>query len=60
MKVTGVRCHVLLDPGYDVDATSSNQDTIVVEVDTDEGLAGKVSTHRLAIAAGLAATEVPK
>ena len=40
MKVTGVRCHVLLDPGYDVDATSSNQDTIVVEVDTDEGLVG--------------------
>src|ERR1700674_4202597 len=40
MKVTGVRCHVLLDPGYDVDATSSNQDTIVVEVVTDEGIVG--------------------
>jgi L-alanine-DL-glutamate epimerase-like enolase superfamily enzyme len=40
MKVTAVRCHVLLDPGFDVDATSSNQDTIVVEVQTDEGLVG--------------------
>jgi L-alanine-DL-glutamate epimerase-like enolase superfamily enzyme len=40
MKVTRVRCHVLLDPGYDAGATSSNQDTIVVEVETDEGLVG--------------------
>ncbi len=40
MNVTGIRCHVLLDPGFDVDATSSNQDTIVVQVDTDEGLVG--------------------
>jgi L-alanine-DL-glutamate epimerase-like enolase superfamily enzyme len=40
MKVTRVRCHVLLDPGYDPDATSSNQDTIVVELETDEGLVG--------------------
>lgn len=40
MKVTGIDCHVLLDPGYDADATSSNQDTIVVEVRTDEGLTG--------------------
>jgi L-alanine-DL-glutamate epimerase-like enolase superfamily enzyme len=40
MKVTRVNCHVLLDPGYDADATSSNQDTIVVEVETDEGLVG--------------------
>lgn len=40
MKVTEVLCHVLLDPGYDADATSSNQDTIVVEVRTDDGLTG--------------------
>jgi L-alanine-DL-glutamate epimerase-like enolase superfamily enzyme len=40
MKVTGVTCHVLLDPGFDRDATSSNQDDIVVEVHTDEGITG--------------------
>jgi L-alanine-DL-glutamate epimerase-like enolase superfamily enzyme len=40
VRVTGVTCHVLLDPGYDAEATSSNQDTIVVELETDEGLVG--------------------
>jgi L-alanine-DL-glutamate epimerase-like enolase superfamily enzyme len=40
VKVTKVTCHVLLDPAYDADATSSNQDTIVVELETDEGLVG--------------------
>ncbi|HET6945843.1 MAG TPA: mandelate racemase/muconate lactonizing enzyme family protein [Gaiellaceae bacterium] len=40
MKITGVTCHVLLDPGFDRDATSSNQDDIVVEVHTDEGITG--------------------
>jgi L-alanine-DL-glutamate epimerase-like enolase superfamily enzyme len=40
MKITGVTCHVLLDPGYDPRATSSNQDDIVVEVHTDEGITG--------------------
>jgi L-alanine-DL-glutamate epimerase-like enolase superfamily enzyme len=40
MKITAVRCHVLVDPGLDVEATSSNQDTIVVELDTDDGLTG--------------------
>ncbi len=40
MKVVDVRTHVLLDPGFDVDATSSAQDTIVVEVMTDEGIVG--------------------
>jgi L-alanine-DL-glutamate epimerase-like enolase superfamily enzyme len=40
MRVIDVRCHVLLDPGYDVTATSSAQDTIVVEVLTDEGITG--------------------
>lgn len=40
MRVTDVHCHVLLDPGFDVTATSSAQDTIVVEVETDEGITG--------------------
>jgi len=40
VKITGVTCHVLLDPGFDRDATSSNQDDIVVEVHTDEGITG--------------------
>jgi L-alanine-DL-glutamate epimerase-like enolase superfamily enzyme len=40
VKVVDVKTHVLLDPGYDAGATSSAQDTIVVEVITDEGLVG--------------------
>src|SRR5712691_5871518 len=40
MRVIDVRTHVLLDPGFDVDATNSAQDTIVVEVVTDEGIVG--------------------
>ncbi len=40
MKVADVRTHVLLDPGFDVEATSSAQDTIVIEVVTDEGIVG--------------------
>jgi L-alanine-DL-glutamate epimerase-like enolase superfamily enzyme len=40
MKITDVRCHVLLDPGLQREATSSNQDTILVEVATDEGITG--------------------
>ncbi len=40
MRITDVRTHVLLDPGYDVGATSSAQDTIVVEIETDEGIIG--------------------
>jgi L-alanine-DL-glutamate epimerase-like enolase superfamily enzyme len=40
VKIVDVRTHVLLDPGFDVDATSSAQDTIVVEVVTDEGIVG--------------------
>jgi L-alanine-DL-glutamate epimerase-like enolase superfamily enzyme len=40
VRVTKVDCHVLLDPSYDVGATSSAQDDIVVEVQTDEGLVG--------------------
>jgi L-alanine-DL-glutamate epimerase-like enolase superfamily enzyme len=40
MKITNIDCHVLLDPGYDVGATSSSQDDIVVEIHTDEGVTG--------------------
>ena len=40
MKITGVDCHVLLDPAYEREATSSKQDDIVVEVHTDEGISG--------------------
>jgi L-alanine-DL-glutamate epimerase-like enolase superfamily enzyme len=40
MKVIDVLTHVLLDPGFDQEATSSAQDTIVVEVLTDEGIVG--------------------
>ena len=40
MRITGVECHVLLDPDYDIGATSSAQDDIVVEVHSDEGLSG--------------------
>lgn len=40
MRIVDVTTHVLLDPAFDVDATSSAQDTVVVEVETDEGLVG--------------------
>ena len=40
MRITNIRTHVLVDPGMDVGATSSAQDTIVVEIETDEGLVG--------------------
>ena len=40
MRIVDVTTHVLLDPGFDVGATSSAQDTIVVEVLTDEGIVG--------------------
>ena len=40
MRITRVDCHVLLDPSYDADATSSSQDDVVVELHTDEGLVG--------------------
>jgi L-alanine-DL-glutamate epimerase-like enolase superfamily enzyme len=40
MKITGIDCHVLLDPDYDTGATSSAQDDLVVEIRTDEGLTG--------------------
>jgi L-alanine-DL-glutamate epimerase-like enolase superfamily enzyme len=40
MRIVDVRSHVLLDPALDVSATSSAQDTIVVELVTDEGVVG--------------------
>lgn len=40
MKIVDVKSHVLLDPGYDPESTSSSQDSIVVEVITDDGLVG--------------------
>ena len=40
MKIVDVRTHVLVDPGYDPTVTSSAQDTIVVEVVTDDGIVG--------------------
>ncbi len=40
MKITGIDCHVLLVPDMHVDATSSSQDDIIVEIHTDEGLTG--------------------
>lgn len=40
MKIVDVRCHVLLDPDYDIGATSSAQDDILVEIVTDDGLVG--------------------
>jgi L-alanine-DL-glutamate epimerase-like enolase superfamily enzyme len=40
VRIVDVRTHVLLDPAFDVGATSSAQDTIVVEIVTDEGIVG--------------------
>jgi len=40
VKIVDVRCHVLLDPDYDIGATSSAQDDIVVEIITDNGITG--------------------
>jgi L-alanine-DL-glutamate epimerase-like enolase superfamily enzyme len=40
VKITGLDCHVLLDPDFNIGATSSAQDDLVVEVHTDEGISG--------------------
>jgi L-alanine-DL-glutamate epimerase-like enolase superfamily enzyme len=40
MRVTGIDCHVLLAPDFDVERTSSAQDSFVVEVHTDAGISG--------------------
>ena len=40
MKITGIDCHVLLIPDYAVEANSSAQDNLVVEIHTDAGITG--------------------
>lgn len=40
MRITDVVCHVLVDPDRDISATSSAQDSVIVEIMTDEGLSG--------------------
>ncbi|MBO9606944.1 MAG: mandelate racemase/muconate lactonizing enzyme family protein [Paenibacillaceae bacterium] len=40
MRIIGIDVHVLLEPSYDVSATSSAQDNLVVEIHTDEGVSG--------------------
>jgi L-alanine-DL-glutamate epimerase-like enolase superfamily enzyme len=40
MRITGIDCHVLVQPAYDTSAASSAQDDIVVEIHTDEGVEG--------------------
>jgi L-alanine-DL-glutamate epimerase-like enolase superfamily enzyme len=40
LRIVAVRTHVLLDPGFEADATSSAQDDLIVELITDEGLVG--------------------
>ena len=40
MKITGIDSHVLLAPDMKLDATSSAQDSFIVEIHTDEGISG--------------------
>ena len=40
LKITGIDCHVLLAPDYDVNSTSSAQDSFVVVIHTDGGVSG--------------------
>jgi L-alanine-DL-glutamate epimerase-like enolase superfamily enzyme len=40
VRITGINCHVLVQPAYDTTAASSAQDDIVVEIHTDEGVTG--------------------
>jgi len=40
MKITGIDCHVLVIPDYEVAANSSAQDNLVVEIHTDAGITG--------------------
>lgn len=40
MRITGIDCHVLVQPAFDPTAASSAQDDIVVEIHTDEGISG--------------------
>ena len=40
LRITGVECHVLLAPDFDVSFTSSAQDSLVVVLHTDGGVSG--------------------
>jgi L-alanine-DL-glutamate epimerase-like enolase superfamily enzyme len=40
VRITGLECHVLVQPAFDTTAASSAQDDIVVEIHTDEGISG--------------------
>ena len=40
LRITGIDCHVLVQPAFDTTAASSAQDDIVVEIHTDEGIYG--------------------
>jgi L-alanine-DL-glutamate epimerase-like enolase superfamily enzyme len=40
VRITGIDCHVLIDPDFDTSAASSSQDDFVVEIHTDEGVSG--------------------
>jgi L-alanine-DL-glutamate epimerase-like enolase superfamily enzyme len=40
VRITGIDCHVLVQPAFDTSAASSAQDDIVVEIHTDEGITG--------------------
>ncbi len=40
MRIVGIDCHILKDPGFELGSTSSAQDDLVVEIRTDEGLVG--------------------
>jgi L-alanine-DL-glutamate epimerase-like enolase superfamily enzyme len=40
MRITDVRCHVLLAPNVDQSLTSSGQDSFLLVIDTDEGIQG--------------------
>src|SRR5947207_13114974 len=47
MKITGVDCTVLVVPDCNSDACDSSQDTVVVEIRSDEGITriGEVDTN---------------
>jgi L-alanine-DL-glutamate epimerase-like enolase superfamily enzyme len=40
LKITGIDCHVLLAPDYDISFTSSAQDSLIVVIHTDGGVSG--------------------
>ena len=40
LKITDIKCHVLLAPDFDVTFTSSAQDSLVVVIYTDGGVSG--------------------